>query len=277
MISQRYPGLSDDPEPSPDGTRVAFLAYPGSRSREVVVVRDLGTGKESMYPASARYLKWAPDSRRLLLMRNGRTPNTQELTWLDVDSGKTQPFRNIEPARNPLTPVFSRDGRTLYFVFCEWPGTDWRVMAMDVATGEQREILKVDGGLGGLSLSPDGQTLATMRSLGAKDPHSFQLLLVPVTGGQAKVAATMQVDMARAGSFLPDGKRVLVLRHLSTQSPKQEIVAVDLATGKAEPINLEQDAKTVYWTLDPSGKRILFSAGLPESEIWVAENILPAK
>jgi hypothetical protein len=32
-----------------------------------------------------------------------------------------------------------------------------------------------------------------------------------------------------------------------------------------------------FWTLDAAGKRLLFSAGAPQGEIWIAENILPAK
>ena len=55
-----------------------------------------------------------------------------------------------------------------------------------------------------------------------------------------------------------------------------DVATIELNSGKLELVNLQQSAISGV-TVDPSGKRLLFSAGRQQSEMWIAENILPAK
>jgi Tol biopolymer transport system component len=216
LISQRFPGDSYDPEPSPDGRLVAFIARVGWHAGGAVVVRDVATGKERVHDARANHVIWTPDSKKLLLESTGRLPNARELVWMDPESGVTAPFRTIEPTRNGLYPVFSPDGRTLYITLRPWRGDDWRIMALDVETGRERELYKTDRFLTGLSLSSDGRTLATVRQVSVwstAGEQDFELMLVPTADGQAVRAATLRADRpAVAGPFTADGKRVLISR-----------------------------------------------------------------
>jgi Tol biopolymer transport system component len=280
LVSQRFPGHSFSPQPSPDGRLLAFIAQTGSRSL-AVVIRDQATGQERVLPASASNLVWTPDSKRLLLEWSGRSPNARELVWLDPESGSTSPFQTIQPSRNGLNPVFAHDGHTIYFLFRRWPGNDWQVMTMDAASGEQRELYKTNRFLSGLSLSPDGRTLATIRQVAewnTAGEQDFELMLVPTSGGEAMKAVTFHGDSRpAAGSFTPDGKRVLVTRRQgSSAAAKTEIASVELGTGKIESSDVKQSQMRMF-TLDASGKRLFFSAGAPQNEIWIAENILSVK
>ena len=80
------------------------------------------------------------------------------------------------------------------------------------------------------------------------------------------------------GSFTPDGKKVMVMLRADTSSAPNELATIELSSGKLQAIGFQQK-KMVYWTLDPSGKKLLFTASTGESqpEIWIAENILPPK
>ncbi|HSP67529.1 MAG TPA: tetratricopeptide repeat protein [Bryobacteraceae bacterium] len=293
LISQRYPGSSMRPQVSPDGRFIAYLAQTGSSASSggwVVVVRDQTTGKEKVHPAvRSNHLGWTPDSKQLVLGKPGEKPNSMELLWLDPDSGAMTPFRTFEPTRNGINPVFSSDGRTMYFTYRPWQGDNsiYQVIAMDVATGQQRELYRsTNQFLFGLALSADGRTLATILQEAAwntRGEQDYELVLVPVAGGQARVATTFRAARASVtGSFTPDGKRVLILRESATPlgSPSalatQDVASIELATGKLELVNLQRSPLTTV-TLDSSSTQLLFTAGQRKSEMWIAENILAGK
>jgi Tol biopolymer transport system component len=270
LLSERYPGTSQRPKVSPDGRFLAYVAQTGSSAPDgwVVVVREQGSGR-------------TPDSRKILLETVGQRPNSRDLMWLDPVSGSIAAFRSIEPTRNPFNSVFSPDGRTLYMTFRPWvpPAETWQVIAVDVATGDRRELYKTDRTLNGLALSPAGDTLVTIRQASVwntRGEQDYELVMIPSAGGPAKVATTIRAEVARmTGSLTPDGTRVLIA--LGGAPPNQiELVSIDLSTGRMEPAGLRQNRLNSLM-IDSSGKRLLFSAGSRKSELWVAENILATK
>lgn len=281
LLSQRYQGRSIDPELSPDGKRLAFLGFTSPRSA-VVVIREQASGKERVLPVPTSPIRiiWTPDSGRLLLEQVSG-PNSRALLWLDPVSGSVTPFQTIKPNRNPLRVVFSLDGGTLYFLWRKWPEEDYGIYSMDVSSGQQRELYKTNRVLAGLSLSPDGRNLATVRQVQVWNTNGMQdheLVLQSVDGGPAKVAVTFRTVRSSAGSFTPDGKKVMVMLVADTTSTPNELATIELNSGKLEAVGLKQK-QMVYWTLDPSGAKLLFSASTGEiqQEVWIAENILPQK
>ena len=276
LISDRRPGFNDVPKVSPDGRRLAYLMVNPMRGG-AIVIRDLATGLERDIPISRRQadITWTSDGKRLLA-ESFTGPNERELSWVDIASGQFTLFQSVRPTRNPLSPSVSRDGKTVYILFREWPEQGASVVAIDVASGQRRTLYKAEG-LAFMRLSPDGSFLA----LGHRpDIFKFEieLLALPVSGGEPRhiiPSATFKTFPAQSPfTFTPDGKFMLISR---AKDPKQsEIVRVEIATGKVETIGLGGTA-IAHPEIDPSGKKIFFSDGQAQREIWIAENILPLK
>src|SRR6185295_15586169 len=96
---------------------------------------------------------------------------------IDISSGQRMDVSNVSA---PSNIVLSQDDKTLYMTSC----CD-RIVAVDAATGVQRQILKLQGpeffNNGRLALSPDGKILTAVSATPAKTEGlapSFQLFQV---------------------------------------------------------------------------------------------------
>ena len=133
-------------------------------------------------------LAWSPDGKQLamsLRSGDGKEPwSTNFDIWL-VNADGTGAARNLT-ARNlawDSGPVFSADGKTLYYKAMERAGFEAdrnALMAMDLATGSTREISpKWDRSADGITLSADGKTIYTT----AGDVGEHPLFAVDVASG----------------------------------------------------------------------------------------------
>jgi Tol biopolymer transport system component len=284
LVSDRNPGNNVFPRLSPDGKRLAFFTQIAGRRNLVISIRDLETQTERTVSTDQNTfaLAWRPDSSALLLESTGHLPNARELRWMDVATGQITPYRVIEPTRNALWPHISTDGKKIYLLLREWPDQAFSVTEMDVVSGQRKSLYKyayetVAGGLRGLSLSRDGQWLATVRMGRVAQPDT-EILLVPTAGGEPRVVANYRSEAGDFGilaTFSPDGK-YLILRRSRTQemSLDSELLRVEISTGAVEPVGVEM-SNLQFPQLHPSGRKIFFQGGRRAREIWVAENILP--
>lgn len=118
------------------------------------------------------------------------------------------------------TPVFSRDGKTLYYTAMKTPGFEadrFAIMAMDLASGATREIdPSWDRSAGALVLSADGKTLYTTTDDNGEHP----LFAIDIATGVAKKIA--------GGGVIQDFDLVgdkLVFARANLQSPAQLFAA----------------------------------------------------
>ncbi len=77
-------GDLDDPEPSPDGTLLAYIA-PIPNVGDHLVVRDLASGEVRDLGLAGRSPRWAPDGSRLAFICD------RELCLIDPDGGSVRP------------------------------------------------------------------------------------------------------------------------------------------------------------------------------------------
>ncbi|MCC6756347.1 MAG: S9 family peptidase [Arenimonas sp.] len=166
-----------------DGRRnQLFLAPMPAAGGKLTVAAKLTTGIDGDIPSKpfgdASEYAWSPDSRSLVFSVRiaGKTEAwSTNFDLFQVDTGVHGQFRprNLTEA-NPAwdtAPVFSPDGKTLYYLAMKRPGFEadrFAVMAMDLATGRSREVApRWDRSAGSLSVSADGKTLyATADDMG---------------------------------------------------------------------------------------------------------------
>ncbi|MFZ9362199.1 MAG: prolyl oligopeptidase family serine peptidase [Arenimonas sp.] len=156
---------------------------------------------------------WAPDGQSLVFSVRiaGKTEawsTNFDLYHVPVD-GKAKP-RNLTEANKAwdTSPVFSPDGKTLYYRAMKRPGFEadrFAIMAMDLATGKTREVApRLDNSAESLAISDDGKTLFTT----TQDTGEMPLFAIDIANGEAAL-------VAREGSvreFAVAGNQVLFTR-----------------------------------------------------------------
>lgn len=134
-------------------------------------------------------IAWSPDGASLVL--SARLSDRTEPTSTNFDlyrvaadgSGRAQNLTATNKAWD-TGPVFSADGKTLYYRAMKRPGFEadrFALMAMDLASGTTREIApKWDASADGIALSTDGGAIYTT----AQELGRHPLFSVSVTNGE---------------------------------------------------------------------------------------------
>ncbi len=132
---------------------------------------------------------WSPDGKQLVL--SARKSDRMEPTSTNFDlyqvaadgSGTAKNLTAANPAWD-TGPVFSKDGKTLYYRAMKRPGFEadrFALMAMDLASGKTREIAsKWDASADGITLSADGKSIYTT----AQELGRHPLFSVSIANGE---------------------------------------------------------------------------------------------
>jgi len=168
---------------------------------------------------------WSPDGKTVVAairVAGKQEPWSTNFDLYRLDAEGKQAPVNLTAA-NPAWdagPVFSADGKTLYYRAMKRPGFEadrFGLMAMDVATGETREIApKWDRSAGEIVLSGDGTLIYTS----ADDMGEHRLFGVDIATGTAEVVA----DGGSIGSPVIAGTTLAYTKN-SLKSGDQIIVA----------------------------------------------------
>ncbi len=128
---------------------------------------------------------WSPDGKSLVLSARKADRTEPWSTNFDlylVSADGKGAARNLTEANKAWDtgPVFSADGKTLYYRAMARPGFEadrFALTAMDLATGKTREIAsKWDASADGITLSPDGKSIyTTAQELGRHPLFSVSL------------------------------------------------------------------------------------------------------
>ena len=291
--AQRFIGSNRHSAWSPDGRSLAFVSgrgpfatAPGPR---VLCILSLETGKLRELPLRfnlASFPRWLPDGRSILLKGTDPKEGTG-LYRVDLQSGDARQLI----ARGHLYAL--RDGKTIVFTRVDdaIPKDGIRVgriLTRDIDGGPETEIYREattvqtgDALVNDLALSPDGQNLA-FTVLNGKEPKSIKV--IPAFGGEARVVYRITpgdpqgIPNFSGVEWTRDGKELLFVRsatrEVNTGSPvERDLWSLPVAGGAPRKLGLSM-AGLADAHLHPDGKRISFTAGRNQFEIWVLENFL---
>jgi Tol biopolymer transport system component len=172
---------------SPDGASMFFMT-----SQNALAIRRLADGAEhrvSPQMTTIGRVDWTGDGRALLV--TGSAGGQEGVFRVDPQTGAPTLLVN---GANVWLAVLSRDGRTMYYRPQSRP-----LIARDLASGAERELMVLPAAVFDLKLSPDGKTLAVL--------GNSRLWLVDTGTGQWRLrfdGQTASVNF-RSGDWLPDG------------------------------------------------------------------------
>ena len=136
---------------------------------------------------------WLPDNRTLWFLSE-----ESGYSHLYTQAGAEKPRQRTSGQWEASSPVVAADGGGFLFL-CNraWPG-DYEVCALDLASGQVRELTALDG-VEDFSLSPDGRQLL-LRYSGSWLPP--QLAVAPAAGGQARVLTDTRAAAFKARDWI---------------------------------------------------------------------------
>ncbi len=298
-----HSGLSWSIQPrfSPDGTEIAFISDAGGADN-IWVMRQDGSEAQQLTKEDFRLLNnpaWSPDGRYIAARKHfttTRSLGTGEI-WLyhrDGGSGVAVVERPNEEHQKELgEPVFSPDGRYLYFTVNSTPGATFeyaqdsnsevfQVRRHDLQTGKVDTVVGGPGGAVRPQPSPDGKWLAFVRRL---EGESALFLKNLESGEHVVLYRGLDYDMQEVWGvhglypnfdWLPDSNAIVFWAGGG-------IKRVDIASRAVNDIPFHvRDTRTVYdpprpaievapdtfatrmvrnAAVSPDGKRVVFESG----------------
>ena len=230
--------VDDQPDWSPDGSRIAFQRC--TDDCQVWTVASNGRGARRLGPIGDDRAEpaWAPRGNLIAYTRRwGRRQQDQferaEIYLMNTTGGAARGITEITAA-NPSTadvgnPAWSPDGKRLVFVV-------WNSPRADPANGRALFVINADGsgerqltpwslkaGGGRLDWSPDGR-LILFRIAGA-NPSRGNIYTVHPDGSGLKQLTRYAAKAVELGSFSPDGKWIIFSR-FSGNSPYSTLFAM---------------------------------------------------
>ena len=289
VLPQPLVGADHEPQWSPDGKDLAFYsvgpAAPGARGPMALKIRSESTGETRELKTNLLWVSrpvWAPDGRSLFVVgSDGR--NTLALFQVQVETGLTTFLVDSEPGANIKFIAPARDGKSVFYTYFEFAKKRSRIMSLDLATRESRELYRQDAppDITGLSVSPAGQELI----FGTLAPgDSYVLMAIPLAGGPLREiikakSSSFGISLSiYGGCWTADGKQILSFRDVGQgRERKSELCSVPAAGGEIQGAGLVVEGSPSHLSLHPDGRRLAYAVSRSGTEIWVMENFLPAE
>ena len=224
---------------SPDGSRLAYVA-PGEDGISQIFVADLdgsGVRQVTYDPVGADWPAWSPDGTMIAYAGSG-IGIYRYLFVLDVATGVST---QIDDGAIELRflfgggPQFTPDGSSL--VYTGGGGSLPEVRTFPVAGGKSTLLSGFSWSrnlhdAGNVSLSPDG-SLVTMMGSEIGGPGAIRFVANADGTGLRSLPGSFSDP---AGTWSPDGSRVVGIRFGLNGDGSRSIIVIDIATGDASPV-----------------------------------------
>lgn len=303
-------GVAWDMQPrySPDGEWIAFtsdrIGSNGKAGDNIWIMRRDGTDPRQVTQETYRLLNnptWSPDGSMIVARKHftsRRSLGAGEMWMYHRAASAMNASGGIGLTQRPNDqkdvnePVFSRDGRYLYYSQDTTPGSTFEydkdsngqiyvVKRLDLQTGETEDYITGPGGACRPQPSPDGKTIAFVRRVGSKT--GLHLLDIQ-TGAIRLVYDQLERDMQEAWAihgvypgyaWMPDGASIVIwargkIRRIDVSDGSESIIPFRVKDERKItrrvrfPIKVGEKTfpvKMLRWvTTSPDGNQVTFQA-----------------
>jgi Tol biopolymer transport system component len=275
VASHRRLGFNQGIDWSPDGRYVAYLIRLGAipASRAVLAIRDERNGEVRELNPRLEYinpaLSWSPDGRTILAPAYDER-RQYGLYRIDASTGGVEQLVSIKGVVH--RPSWGPDGRSIFYFarILEGAGNRTppaRLVHHDLTTGTARDLVTGED-LDATAVSYDGAHMAYVRGgpgvestlyvQGVRGGEPRRLVQIPAPGG------------IRTLAWSRDGRHLVYGRSDNWLEAPTELWSVPFDGGEASRLGLNRPGVSGL-RMHPDGRRIGFSAGDFDSEVWIME------
>ena len=272
-------GANHSPDYSPDGRYLAYISRrtyaPGRFEPLAICMLSLETGKKSeFFPdlKHIRFIRWSADGKNFFSYGFGQN-GFKGIYSISARTGEADLILKCTTDEFiPELDVFIDGKRIVYKMLIEKKAGEGNVMSIrirDLQSGKEAEIYHKENcwETHHVALSSDGEWIA----FDDRVPQ-HGLKVIPVTGGEPKELCRMK-DGEAITSFhwVPDSQDIFFTKGIAKKTG--QLWRISLREEKQHQIELSM-RRLMGLCFHPDGKRIAFSAGYIEAELWVMENLL---
>ena len=204
---------------SPNGRQLAYVSF--EARKPTIYVHEIATGKRRLvanFKGSNSAPAWSPDGKTLALTlsRDGGS----QLNLLDLSVAGSEPRRIAQSSSIDTEPVFTADGKTIYFVSDR--GGSPQIYRVPVSGGTPERVTFTGSYNISPALSPDGRWLAYVSRVSG----AFKLHVMELSSGSANAITDTIAD--ERPSFSPNSRMLIY----ATQQQGKEALMTSTLDGK---------------------------------------------
>jgi len=205
-------GTGHHPAYSPDGTRIAFVRFPGARRGHIWTMAADGTDRTEVTtgPYFDSSPSWSPDGARIVFSR-GRNGFPADIFTVAATTPLSEPVAVTSTSGNEFDTEWSPDGTRIAFGvdICEPPMCTLHIGVVDVDGGDYRLLTPGDAADVDPNWSPDSSTLIFASDRLSDFVQDFDLYTIPAIGGTpTRVTRARGAAGNREPIWSPDGSRI---------------------------------------------------------------------
>ncbi|HMQ02873.1 MAG TPA: protein kinase [Pyrinomonadaceae bacterium] len=211
------------------------------------------------------HISWSPDDRSIAFTM--QVDKLSNIWATDVDGQNKRPLSaNAEPGTTCLSPIWTRDGKSVVYIRQRAANTvgeqkRMSVRVIETATGKERTVFETNTYFRPLGLDADGQNFIISQLSDPDDlsvnPKGIDVFAISLSAGDAKKLNTLENAYFHNIHLSRDARS---LGYVSRKDDVTTLWTVPLTGGTPRRLTSENDPKVLFSRLawSPDGKSIVF-------------------